>query len=151
MTLMVTMVTIAISSALIGLFLRTLLPKYRSAHQGASWREALQGAEAGVNHGINELNELAGKQGNTSSYPWAEKGWSLADAAFSLNGERLLNEALLPLLGGSSGVSVSKLTMDVYTRQARRITPGFESARPDAQSCRTATRAMIDATHACGG
>jgi hypothetical protein len=118
MTLMVTMVTIAISSALIGLFLRTLLPKYRSAHQGASWREALQGAEAGVNHGINELNELAGKQGNTSSYPWAEKGWSLADAAFSLNGERLLNEALLPLLGGSSGVSVSKLTMDVYTRQA---------------------------------
>jgi hypothetical protein len=57
---MVTMVTIAISSALIGVFLSTLLPKYRSAHQGASWREALQGAEAGINHGINELNELAG-------------------------------------------------------------------------------------------
>ena len=109
--------TLALCSAMMVIFFQTLIPRYRSAHQAASWREALQGAEAGVNHAINELNQLAVSHPNTASYPWAAKGWSLLDPLFSLNGERLLDTSLLPLLGGSNNVSVTQLSIDVYTRQ----------------------------------
>jgi hypothetical protein len=116
-TLLIAVMTIAICSVLLGVYLRTLIPNFRSAHQGASWREALQGAESGVNVCIHELNQLASSHTTTDSYPWAAKGWSLVDAVFSLNGERILNAAVLPLLGGSGEVSVSRLALDVYTRQ----------------------------------
>src|SRR3954465_8776861 len=84
-------ITIAICSLMVGVYLQTLVPKYRSANQGASWREALQGAEAGVNQAVENLNQLAASNRGTSSYPWASQGWSLVDAAFSLNGERILD------------------------------------------------------------
>lgn len=117
-TLLMAVMTIALCSILVATHLQTLIPKYRSAHQAASWREALQAAEAGVNHGINELNEMAVSNRDSGSYPWAAKGWSPLDPLFGLNGERLLDAALLPLLGGSNNTGVTQLSVDVYTRQA---------------------------------
>lgn len=116
-TLVVVLFTIAVCSMIIGVYLQTLMPKFRSVRQAASWRDALQAAEAGANHGIHELNELAASSRDTSSYPWAEKGWSLVDSVYNLNGERILDMANLPLLAGSSRTGVSRLAVDVYTRE----------------------------------
>ena len=116
-TLLVVIFTFVICSLLIGVYLQTLIPKYRGARQAACWRDALQAAEAGANHGIHELNELAASSGDTGSYPWASKGWSLVDSVFNLNGERILDAANLPLLGGSSNTGVARLSVDVYTRE----------------------------------
>jgi len=116
-TLLVVVFTFAICSILIGVYLQTLIPKYRSARQGASWRDALQAAEAGANHGINELNELAKSSRDTSSYPWADRGWSLTDSIYNLNGERILSLGNLPIFGGASNSTVSRLAIDVFTRE----------------------------------
>ena len=116
-TLAVTVITLAMCSVLVGIYIQSLLPKYRSAHQATSWRDAMQGAEAGINHGIYELNRFAASNRNSGSYPWAEQGWSLVDAVYSLNGERILAAALNPVLGGSNNVAVTELAIDVYTRQ----------------------------------
>jgi hypothetical protein len=116
-TLLATLATIVLFSGIVGIYLQTLIPKYRSAHQGASWRDALHAAEAGANHAIHELNEFAASGNNTSSYRWADKGWGLLDAVFSLNGERILGAALLPPLGGNNNQAVEKLSIDVYTRE----------------------------------
>jgi hypothetical protein len=116
-TLFIVTLTVAVCSLLVGVFLRSLIPKYRSAYQATSWRESLQAADAGVNHAIAELNALAASGSREGNYPWAARGWSVLDAAFSANGERLLDALLLPLLGGPNNAAVSRLSVDVYTRQ----------------------------------
>ena len=137
-TLFIAVMTIALCSIVIATYLQTLMPKFRSAHQAMAWRESLQAAEAGVNHALTELNTMAAANSDSSNYPWAAKGWSLIDALFSLNGERILDAALLPVLGSSSNSSVANLSIDVYTRQPTapyhpwfRIRSTGQSALPD--------------------
>lgn len=127
--------TIAIFSLVIGAFYATLTPKYRSIYQGASWQESLHGAEAGADYGLLLLNQLAASTGNPDTYDWTTNHWSYSNASYTSNGERILDSGYLPALGGSNRVAVTRLAVDVYTRDsAPPYTPWYRirsTARAD--------------------
>ncbi|MES2569242.1 MAG: hypothetical protein V4710_04205 [Verrucomicrobiota bacterium] len=116
--LAVAMITLVVLAGIVTASYTTLLPRYRSVYQAASWQEAFHGAEAGLDVGINALNTFARSYGDPSLYPWATSGWTYSDAQrrYDTNGERTLNT--LPTLGGSNNVAVSKIAIDVYTRDS---------------------------------
>ena len=127
--------TIAIFSLVIGAFYSALTPKYRSIHQGASWQESLHGAEAGADYGLFLLNQFAVSTRDPEAYDWTANHWSYSNASYPSNGERVLDSSYLPALGGNNHVAVTRLTVDVYTREsAPPYTPWFRirsTARAD--------------------
>ena len=133
--LIVTIMTITIFSLVIGAFYSGLTPKYRSIYQGASWQESLHGAEAGADYGLFVLNQFAASTSNPDSYAWTTNNWTDSNSTYSANGERVLNAAFLPTLGGDNHVAVTRLAVDVYTRDnAPPYTPWFRvrsTARAD--------------------
>lgn len=133
--LIVTIMTIAIFSLVIGAFYSALTPKYRSIYQGASWQESLHGAEAGADYGLLLLNQLAASTRNPDAYDWTANQWSYSNASYASNGERTRDAGYLPALGGSNNVAVTRLAVDVYTRDsAPPYTPWFRirsTARAD--------------------
>ena len=133
--LIVAIVTIAIFSLVIAAFYQTLTPKYRSVYQGVSWQESLHGAESGADYGFRLLNQFAGTTKDPDAYDWTGNQWSYTDATYLTNGERTLASASLPVLGGPNNVAVTRLAVDVYTRDsAAPYTPWFRirsTARAD--------------------
>jgi hypothetical protein len=116
---------IAVLSLLLGSYLITLIPKYRSVHQAASWHDAHQAAEGGVNYAVQALNRFAASGGDPDSYAWdtdwAGNNWTFATA----DGDHTLDTADLPGFGGRGHARVSSLTVDVYTRDALSSRPWF--------------------------
>ena len=133
--LIVTIMTIAIFTLVIGAFYSALTPKYRSVYQGASWQESLHGAEAGADYGLFLLNQFAAPSRNPDTYNWTTNHWSFSNASYTSNGERILDTSYLPSLGGSNRVAVTRLAVDVYTRDsAPPYTPWYRirsTARAD--------------------
>ena len=133
--LIVTIMTIAIFSLVIGAFYSALTPKLRSTYQGASWQESLHGAEAGADYGLLQLNQFATSTRNPESYDWTTNHWTYSNASYTSNGERTLDASYLPELGGSNNVAVTRLAVDVYTRDsAAPYTPWYRirsTARAD--------------------
>lgn len=117
-TLIVAVLTIAVCSLIVGSLFQALLPRYRSVYQGANWQEALQGAEAGINFAQNTLDQFALSVPNPTAYDWTGNGWSFTDPTYSLNGERTLATASLPVMGGQNNIVVTSLAIDVYTRSS---------------------------------
>ena len=97
-------------------FYQTLVPKYQAAYQGASWQEALHGAEAGADYGLQCFNEFVVTTKDPEAYDWAGNEWSFSDSSYTNNGERALADSSLPVLGGPGNVAVTRLAVDVYTR-----------------------------------
>ncbi|MEO7317682.1 MAG: hypothetical protein ABIZ56_01700 [Chthoniobacteraceae bacterium] len=110
--------TIAIFSLVIGAFYSALTPKYRSIYQGASWQESLHGAEAGADYGLFLLNQLAVSTSNPAEYDWTANNWTYSNASYTSNGERSLDSSYLPTFGGNNRVAVTRLAVDVYTRES---------------------------------
>lgn len=117
-TLLTAILSIAILTMVVAASYKTLIPKHRSVHQAASWQEAVHGAEAGVDFAIQALNGFATGIKDPSQYPWTTNGWTLANAAYLTNGGWKLNAVSLPALGGSNNVSVTDVTVDIYTRNS---------------------------------
>lgn len=124
-TLLITMLVIGSLSAAVAAYYSGLIPKYRGTHQGVGWQEALHGADAGVDLVIDGLNSWALTTTNPQAYPWTTNGWSFTDSSYTTNGERTLASASLPFLGGTSNGRVTKLTVDVYTREAVGTAPTY--------------------------
>lgn len=125
-TLLAAAMSIAIGAMVIAAFYKTLIPKYRSIHQSASWQDALQGAESGVNHTLALLDQFTNSTPDPDGYPWTGAGWTFTDPLYTLNGERTLAPNLLPVLGGQNDVAVTKVAVDVYTRsEAIPYSPWF--------------------------
>src|SRR4051812_34828296 len=118
---------IAVISMISGVYFLAMLPKYRSVHQASSWRQAQEGALAGVNYAVRTLNAFALQPTNPDSYPWdtdwAGNPWSYS--AGNPNGNHTLDPTDLPNLGGSAQAAVTSLTVDVYTRQGGSGNPWF--------------------------
>ena len=112
------LITIAIFSLVIAAFYKTLTPKYRSVSQGVSWQEALYGAEAGADYGLRTLNQFAATTKDPEAYDWTGNQWSYTDPSYTNNGERTLAPGSLPVLGGPDNVAVTRLAVDVYTRDS---------------------------------
>ena len=117
-TLIVALIIIAVFSMVIASLYSTLTPKYRSMHQGVSWHEAFHGAESGADYGLRLLNQFAGTTKDPEAYDWTGNQWSFTNALYTSNGERTLNSAALPSLGGPENVAVTRLAVDVYTRDS---------------------------------
>ena len=124
-TLVVAMLVISSLSAAVAAYYSGLMPKFRSTHQGMGWHEALHGADAGVDFAINSLNTWAATTPDPQSYPWTTNGWTLTNANYAANGERTLASTSLPVLGGPSSVAVTKLSVEVYTREVAGSTPTY--------------------------
>jgi hypothetical protein len=124
-TLAMAMLVIGALAMCVAAFFQTLIPKYRSVYQGASWQEALHGAEAGADFAIQSLNSWSLSTGDPDTYPWTANNWVVTDSAYSINGERILANSSLPYLGGDSAVRVTKLAVDVYTRDTSGSPPGL--------------------------
>jgi hypothetical protein len=119
------MLVIAALTLCVAAFFQTLVPRYRSIYQGASWQEALHGAEAGADLAIQSLNSWATSIDDPDTYPWSAMNWTTPDEPYALNGERSLAAAFLPRPGGNSNVRVTKLTVDVYTRDSAGSSPSY--------------------------
>ena len=117
-TLIMTMLLLGVLAMSVAGYYRSLIPKYRSTYQGTSWHEALHGAEGGADYVLNTLNTWAATTSDPQAYPWTTNNWTITNALYSTNGERTLNTASLPSLGGTNNVRVTKLAVDVYTREA---------------------------------
>lgn len=124
-TLVVALLIIATLGMAIAGYYRDLIPKYRGTHQGTAWHEALHGADAGVDLVISNLNSWAGVNGDPGAYPWTTNGWSFTDATYATNGERTLASGSLPVLGGPNNVRLTKLAVDVYTRETIGTSPTY--------------------------
>ena len=112
-SVMVTALVVIVSLTLVtAAYYEGLVPKYRSVYQGASWQEALHGAEAGAEYALQALNQFPATQKNANTYDWTGTGWT---TPASENAVRT-PPGSLPVLGGTNGVQVTSLTMDVYTR-----------------------------------
>jgi hypothetical protein len=116
-TLLVAMLVIGGLSAAVATYYSGLVPKFRGTHQGVGWHEALHGADAGVDIVVNSLNSWASSTPNPQAYPWTANGWSFTDPNFTTNGERTLDVANLPFLGGPNRLRITKLAVDIYTRE----------------------------------
>ncbi|MES2569233.1 MAG: hypothetical protein V4710_04160 [Verrucomicrobiota bacterium] len=122
--LAVSLMTLGVLAGVVAASYTTLIPRYRSIYQAASWQEAFHGAEAGIDIGINALNTLARSNPDPNAYAWTANGWTFSDATYTINGERILGAVTL---GGTNQVAVSKLALDVYTRDTttKILTPWF--------------------------
>ncbi len=133
-TLLAATFTIAIGALLIGAFYQTLMPRFRSVHQSASWHDALQGAEAGANHTVHALNQFALSTANADNYDWAANGWTFTDSNYVANGERTLATASMPALGGNNNVALTRVAVDVYTRATSARNPPWFRIRSTARA-----------------
>jgi hypothetical protein len=116
-TLIVSVLVITILVLVVSAYYQSLVPRYRGTYQASSWQEALHGAEAGVDHTIRLLNGWTSSTADPDAYPWTSNGWTTTNATYALNGERTLNAANLPNLGGNNRVRVVRVAVDVYTRE----------------------------------
>ena len=116
--MIVALITIAIFSLVIAAVYESITPKYRSVYQGLSWQEAIHGAESGADYGLRLLNQFAGTTKDPESYDWTGNQWTYSNASYTNNGERTLAAASLPVLGGPGNVAVTRLAVDVYTRDS---------------------------------
>lgn len=114
--LAMTMLLTGTLSICVAAYFQSLVPKYRSVCQGASWQEALHGAEAGADYTIQQMNSWASAETDPDSYPWTTNNWAYTDSSYTKNGQRTLASSALPNLGGNSSVRVTKIAVDVYTR-----------------------------------
>ena len=121
--LVIALIMVALLALSVASYYRNLIPKFRGTYQGAAWQEALHGAEAGADYTLLQLNTWAGSTPDPDSYPWTTNSWSYANSSYTANGERSLDTASLPVLGGQSNVRVTKITADVYTRENFGTTP----------------------------
>ena len=117
-TLIMTMLLLGILAMSVAGSYRSLIPKYRSTYQGTSWHEALHGADGGADYVVSLLNTWAGTTTDPQSYPWTTNNWTITNSTYATNGERTLDTASLPFIGGTSNVRVTKLAVDVYTRES---------------------------------
>ncbi|MHA3773035.1 DUF7305 domain-containing protein [Verrucomicrobiota bacterium sgz303538] len=131
-TLVAVVIMTAVGAMIIAGFYQTLIPKYRSVYQSASWHDALQGAEAGANCALEQLNQFALTAKNADNYDWEGKQWTFTNALYRLNGERTLATASLPVIGGQNNVSVTRLAVDVYTRRKTAPNPPWFRIRSTA-------------------
>ena len=115
--LLITMIMVGLLALSVASYYQNLIPKFRGTYQGAAWHEALHGAEAGADYALRQLNTWAGTTPDPNAYPWSTNSWSYTSALYTTNGERSLDGAVLPVLGGQSNVRVTKITADVYTRE----------------------------------
>ena len=134
-TLITVLLLLAIVSGVVAAFYQTLIPKHRSVYHAASWQEALHGAEAGADYGLQVLNNFATTTGDPNGYDWAGSGWRFADEPYrtdnsnptvstkAINGLRALTNLSSLGLGGINDVRVTALTMDVYTRDTDSTNP----------------------------
>jgi hypothetical protein len=125
-TLIVAMLIVAAMAALIAAYYDVaILPKYRSTFQAADWQEALHGAEAGSDFVLAQLNTAATTALSTGATPdaYSWTGWTL-DPGYSLNGSRTYNSQIV--LGGGENVTITSLTVDVYTRDASQTPPSYD-------------------------
>ena len=116
--MLVALITIAIFSLVIAAVYESLTPKYRSVYQGLSWQESLHGAESGADYGLRLLNQFASTTKDPDAYDWTGNQWSYSNAFYTNNGERTLAAGSLPVLGGPGNVAVTRLAVDVYTRDS---------------------------------
>ena len=115
--LVITMIMVALIALSVASYYRNLIPKFRGTYQGAAWHEALHGAEAGADYALRQLNTWTGTTTDPNAYPWSTNSWTYTNLLYTANGERSLDAASLPVLGGPSNVRVTKITADVYTRE----------------------------------
>ena len=112
-----TLIIISILTFSVAAFYRALIPGYRSVYQGASWQEALHGAEAGADYALQTLNSYASSSPDTSTYSWTgttATATSYTPLSSANNRERTLDA--LPQLGGANNVKLLNVSVDVYTR-----------------------------------
>ena len=124
-TLLACLIVIAMLGFSIAAYYGSLIPKYRSTHQGAAWQEALHGAEAGADYTLSLLNTWCTSTTNPDAYPWTTNSWSYTNSLYTTNGERTLDGSRLPSLGGTSNVRGLKIAVDVYTREAIGSSPTY--------------------------
>lgn len=124
-TLIMVLLIITVLSLVVAAYYQTLVPKYRGTYQASSWQEALHGAEAGADNVIRSLNTWATTTTDPDAYPWTSNNWTVTDPTYSQNGERTLDTASLPNLGGNNQIRVTKVSVDVYTREATGTTPTY--------------------------
>ena len=117
-TLIISLVVIACIGVSIAASFQSLLPKYRGTHQGIVWQEVLHGADAGADLAIDTLNTWTKSNQNPDTFPWTSNSWTITDSTnYSTNGERTLASASLPVIGGPNNVRLTKLAVDIYTRE----------------------------------
>ena len=122
-TLVVTLLMVSVLAMVVAAYYQTLVPKFRGTYQASSWQEALHGSEGGADYVIRSLNSWASSTPDPDAYPWTTNNWTVTDAAFDLNGERTLNTANLPNLGGNNHIRVTHVAVDVYTRETSGSPP----------------------------
>ncbi len=123
-TLIVVLLITACLAASVAAYFQGIVPKLRGTHQAVAWQEALHGAEAGADTVINTLNSWTASTSVPDAYPWTASGWTLTDPVnFATNGERTLAAANLPVIGGPNNVRVTKIAVDVLTREGTGLTP----------------------------
>src|ERR1043166_7817938 len=115
--LIITMIFVGALALSVAAYYRNLIPKFRATYQGAAWHEALHGAEGGADYAINILNGWALDGLDPVNFPWTSSNWSYTNSTYVTNGELSLAASVLPVLGGTSNVRVTKVTADVYTRE----------------------------------
>ncbi len=130
-TLIIAMITVAVTAGFIAAYYESLIPKYRSAFHAADWHEALHGAEAGVDLVVQKLNQNVTSGNTPDSYDWT--GWTL-DPTYPLNGNRTLNN---PIVMGEARILRSRRSPWTCTPATpARIRPvttlGIESVPPPA-------------------
>ena len=73
--------------------------------------------------------DKTGSTGSTQdpeAYDWIGAGWTFTNASYTTNGARTLAAGSLPALGGPNHVAVTKLAVDVYTRDDSRNAPPYK-------------------------
>ena len=125
-TLIISLVVIACIGVSIAASFQSLLPKYRGTHQGIVWQEVLHGADAGADLAIDTLNTWTKTNQNPDTFPWTSNSWTITDSTnYSTNGERTLASASLPVIGGPNNVRLTKLAVDIYTREGTGTAPNY--------------------------
>jgi len=119
--ILVAMLAVAICAAVLAAYYEAVVSRSRSVYHGADWHEALHAAEGGIDYVVQQLNKSAATGAAPDSYTWT--GWTL-DSTYPLNGVRALSSPLP--LGGNENVTVSSLTVDVYTRDTSASTPSYD-------------------------
>ena len=114
---MMAMFIIVALTMCVGAYYTTLMPRLRGIYQGASWQEALFGAESGVDYTLSQLNTWAPTVSDPNSYPWTTNAWNTTSATYATNGQRTLADASLPHLGGNNNVRVTRIAVDIYSRE----------------------------------
>ncbi len=125
-TLVISLVVIACIGVSIAASFQSLVPKYRGTHQSIVWQETLHGADAGVELALDTLNTWTKSNKNPDTFPWTSNSWTITDSSnYSANGERTLASASLPVIGGPNNVRVTKIAVDVYTREGTGTSPNY--------------------------